>query len=277
MSLDFSQKAELLGLAHVVRALQAVAGLLGVEFFLMGAAARDLMVQHAHGVVARRATEDVDFAVMVPDWKAYEVLRSGLIAGGEFSAHPGRATHRLRHASGLPLDIIPFGGVEQQDRTYAWPPDHSEVFDCFGVKEAFTASVAADLPEGVRVKVAPIPAQTILKITAWRDRKHTDPGRDAGDLFLFLGHYMDLGNFDRATNEHPDLFEADDFDYVEAGVRLLARDMAPLLGRTGTERLLSVLRPEADEAGALLLAGQSGLELGHARRLLDVLCSELSG
>ena len=92
---------------------------------------------------------------------------------------------------------------------------------------------------------------------------------------FFLRHYMDLGNFDRAATELPDLFEAGDFDYVEAGVKLLARDMAPLLGPTGTERLLSVLGPEADEAGALLLAAQSGLELEHARRLLDVLCSEL--
>ena len=48
MSLDFSRKTELLGLARMVRDLQAVAEPLGVEFFLMGAAARDLMVIHAH-------------------------------------------------------------------------------------------------------------------------------------------------------------------------------------------------------------------------------------
>jgi len=40
--LDFSAKPELRGLARVVGALQAVAAPLGVEFFLMGAAARDL-------------------------------------------------------------------------------------------------------------------------------------------------------------------------------------------------------------------------------------------
>lgn len=277
MSLDFSRKTELLGLARMVRDLQAVAEPLGVEFFLMGAAARDLMVIHAHRIVVRRATEDADFAVMVSAWAGYETLRSGLIAGGQFSARPGPATHRLRHASGFPLDIVPFGGIERPDRTYAWPPDQSEVFDCFGVKEAFAASVSVDLPEGVSLKVAPIPAQAILKINAWRERKHTDPGRDAGDLFLFLRHYLDLGNFDRAATEHPDLFEAEDFDYVEAGVKLLARDMAPLLGRTGTERLLSVLVPEADESGGLLLAQQSGLELEHARRLLEVFCDELTG
>lgn len=276
MSLDFSEKPELRGLARVASALQAAAAPLGVEFFLMGAAARDLILQHAYGIEARRVTKDVDFAVMVRDWNAYDALRSALMTGGEFSARPGPATHRFLHTSGLPLDIVPFGGIERADRTFAWPPEHSTVFECFGMAEAFAASISVCLPEQVQLKVAPIPAQAVLKISAWRDRMHTYPGRDAGDLFMFLRHYMDLGNFDRATTEHRDLFEANDFDYVEAGARLLARDMARLLGRLGSERVLSILSPEVDEAGKLLLAKQSGLDLEHARRLLDVFCNELS-
>lgn len=41
MSLDFSQKTDLVPLAAVVRALQSVAQAMAVDFFLMGAAARD--------------------------------------------------------------------------------------------------------------------------------------------------------------------------------------------------------------------------------------------
>ncbi|MGP1678769.1 MAG: nucleotidyl transferase AbiEii/AbiGii toxin family protein [Burkholderiales bacterium] len=279
MLLDFSTTPELRGLALVAGALQSVAAPLGVEFFLMGAAARDLIMRHGHGIEAQRATVDVDFAVMVRDWQAYEALRTALIASGAFSARPGPATHRLRHTSGprLPLDIVPFGGVERPDRTFAWPPEHSIVFDCFGVAEAFAASITARLPDGVQVRVAPIAAQVVLKLSAWQDRKHTHPGRDASDLLLFLGRYMDCGNLDRMASEHQDLFDADDFDYVEAGVRLLARDVAPLVGRAGIERLLTILVPEADEAGPLLLAQQSGLDREHARRLLEVLCDELAG
>ncbi len=50
MSLDFSTKPELRGLALVAGALQAGAAPLGIEFFLMGAAARDLLLRHAHGI-----------------------------------------------------------------------------------------------------------------------------------------------------------------------------------------------------------------------------------
>lgn len=276
MSLDFSATPELRALARVAGALQAVAAPLGVEFFLMGAAARDLILRHAHGIEAPRATEDVDFAVMVRDWQAYGALRTALIASGEFSARQGPATHRLRHGSGLPLDIVPFGGVERPDRTFAWPPEHSTVFDCFGVAEAFAASVTVRLPDAVQVRVAPIAAQVVLKLAAWQDRKHTHPGRDAPDLLLFLGRYTDCGNLDRMASEHQDLFDAEDFDYAEAGVRLLARDIALLVGRIGIERLLTILVPEADEAGPLLLAQQSGLDLERARRLLEVLCGELA-
>lgn len=74
--LDFSTKPELRGLAMVVGALQGVATPLGLGFFLMGAAARDLMLHHAHGIAALTGTEDVDFGVMVRDWPVFACLRA---------------------------------------------------------------------------------------------------------------------------------------------------------------------------------------------------------
>ncbi|MCZ7564346.1 MAG: nucleotidyl transferase AbiEii/AbiGii toxin family protein [Burkholderiales bacterium] len=276
MSLDFSTKLELRGLAAVVRGLQAVAAPLGVQHFLMGAVARDLMLRYAHGIEPARATADVDVAVMVGDWAIYEALRAGLIASREFSPRPGPPSHRLRHASGMPLDVVPFGGVEGPDRKFAWPPERSTVFDCFGMSEALAASASVRLPEAVQVRVPTVPALTILKIAAWQDRKHVYPGRDAPDLILYLRRYMDCGNLERAADEHPDLFAGDDFDYGEAGARLLARDVLSLLGNRGAGRLLEALAPEADENGALLLAHQSGHDIESARRMLEVFCGELA-
>ena len=76
MSFDFSQKLDLIPLASVVQALQSVAQALGIDYFLMGAAARDLMLQHAHNIAPSRLTEDVDFAVSVADWSSFESLRT---------------------------------------------------------------------------------------------------------------------------------------------------------------------------------------------------------
>jgi predicted nucleotidyltransferase len=275
ISHDFSQKPDLFPLAEVVQAVQMAATPLGIEFFLMGAAARDLLLLHAHGIEGR-GTEDIDFAVMVGDWDAYESLRDALIKSGQFSARPGPALHRLRHRSGPPLDMIPFGGVERADRTIAWPPDKATVFDCFGAREAFDAGLLVKLPNGVVLRVASIPSMVILKAAAWNDRKHTQPGKDASDLLLFLRNYMNCGNLERAATQHRDLFDAPDFDYETAGARLLGRDIIGILDAAGLRRLMTILSGEADPEGELLLASQSGLVLERARRLIEALCDELA-
>ena len=165
--LDLSRHSELRVLAGMASALHAVATPMGIEYFLMGAAARDLMVRYAHGIEGATATEDADFAVMVGDWGAYEALRTGLLGRGDFVAGTGSAQHRLIHL-GMLLDIVPFGGIEGPDRTFTWPPDNAEIFDCFGVSEALAASVRVLLPDGVNLKVATIPALTVLKISPGR-------------------------------------------------------------------------------------------------------------
>jgi predicted nucleotidyltransferase len=276
MLFDLSAKPELLPLAHVVRPLQSVAAQQNAAFFLMGAAARDVMLTHVHGIDTKRATQDVDFGVTVRDWATFEALRNALIAGGEFKAVSNDAAHKLRHVSSkYPLDIVPFGGVERADRTLAWPPDGHTVFDCFGMREAMLSSHQVHLPGDVPLNVASIPALALLKITAWQDRKYTFPGRDASDLLLYLRHYLDCGNLDRATTDHPDLFAADNPDYEENSARLLCRDLLALIDDTAMRRLLEILLPEIDDQGPLLLAQQSGLPLHRARRIIQAFATEL--
>lgn len=277
MSLDFSRKIDLIPLATVVQALQEVAQALGIDYFLMGAAARNLMLQHAHNIVPSRLTEDVDFAVNVSDWPSFESLRTALLGSDQFSGGSETAIHKLRHkATGLPLDIVPFGGIENTDRTISWPPDYHTVFDCFGASEAFEASIPVQLPNKVTLRVASIPALALLKITAWEDRKHSHPGRDAGDLLLYARHYLDCYNLDRAAQDHSDLFNTNDYDHEATGARLLGRDIADLLDKQSIEPVLSIMLTQADAEGSLLLAQQSGLELEHARRLIQALCDGLS-
>lgn len=272
---DVSAKTDLQPLAKVVRALYATGGVRESDCLLIGAAARDVLLRHVYGIEPGRDTRDVDFAIAVADWETFDALRKRLIDSGEFSERPGPATHRLRHRSGAPLDIVPFGGVERSDRTIAWPPEHKEIFDCFGLQEALVDSHAVLLPDGVTVRVASIPALALLKVTAWRDRKHED--RDAHDLLLYLRKFLDCGQMDSAALEHPDIFDEPDFDYEIASACLLGRHMAGILDTESVEHLLTVLVPETDPEGTALLAHQSGLEIERACRLLLALTLELAG
>jgi predicted nucleotidyltransferase len=275
MLFDLSAKPELQPLADVVRPLQAQAARLDAQLFLMGAAARDVMLLHAYGIDTKRKTEDMDFGVMVSDWATFETLRESLIASGEFKAVSNDATHKLWHRSGRPLDIVPFGGVERADRKLAWPPDEHTVFDCFGMREAMASGHEVRLPGGTSIRVASVSALALLKITAWQDRKLTHPGRDAGDLMLYLGHYLDCDIYDHAARHYPDVFDAPDFEHEVAGARILGRDLRQLLDEAATERVLAILQPEADEQGQRLLAQQSRVETSRAVRMIAGLCEGL--
>lgn len=275
MLFDLSAKPELQPLADVVRPLQQEAAKLGTQVFLMGAAARDVMLLYVYGIDTMRLTEDMDFGVMVRDWATFEALRQALLDGGAFEARSKDATHKLWHKSGKPLDIVPFGGVERPNRTLAWPPSEQTVFDCFGMQEAMRSGHDVRLPGGGRLLVASLPALALLKVTAWQDRKFIHPGRDAGDLMLYLRHYLDCDRYDHAARYYPELFEAPDYAHEVASARLLGRDLRQLLDEPAVERVLQILQPEADDEGQRLLAQQSRLDAGLAVTMIAGLCEGL--
>lgn len=46
--------------------------------------------------------------------------------------------------------------------------------------------------------------------------------KDAYDIALMLGNYLETGNRARFCEHHADLLDADQFDYVQAGFELVA-------------------------------------------------------
>ena len=250
ISLDLSQSNDLRLLAALI---EQVSKATGTPFLLAGAMARDLLLGHAHGVLIGRATEDVDLAFHVSDWDEFERLRKKLL-DGEFKAIPRSGIHKLRFRGGLEVDILPFGGVEQADRTIVLPPDNAFTMSMFGFSEALKSSVTAKLPDGISVQVVSLPALAILKLAAWNERHIREPGKDAYDLRLILGSYPDLAG-ERLFESNPYVLGSP-ADYECAGAWLLGQDTAQLLDKAGQDRLVKIIADEADEHGQLRLAGE---------------------
>lgn len=166
-SLDLNDRADLRPLAELVAAIQEAKP--DAQFLLVGAMARDLMLGYAHGIQAQRATEDIDFAFAVADWRAYGALRDALIAGGGFSEAP-HVPHRLLFAGQRKVDLIPFGGLEAPDGVIDWPSPQDSRMVVLGFREAMGSAVSVRLPDGIPVAVASLPAQAVLKLFAWGDR-----------------------------------------------------------------------------------------------------------
>jgi len=256
-SLDLSDRAVLGPLARLLAAVRQAAG--ETPILLVGAAARDLLLVHAHGIDPQRATEDTDLALAVPSWDGFLRVRDALITSGGFRADG--PSHRLWFGDQR-LDIVPFGGVERADRSIAWPPEGAEVMNVSGLAEALATAVAVRLPGGVSLDVASLPALALLKIWAWKDRRYTTPGRDASDLWMFLRHYADAGNHDRLYGQEGEAaLTSFGFDLDRAGAWLLGSDAREVLAqgpdpRASLGSLEAILTPEIDADGPVRLVAQ---------------------
>lgn len=268
ISLDLSKQTELRWLSGLVRLVGAAAD--DLPFFITGATARDLILQYGYGIDAARKTHDVDFAFMVETWPAFEALCSRLLATGKFAAAPGNA-HRLQFDTGMVVDLVPFGAIERPDRTIAWPPSGAVVMSVFGFREALAATIPVLLPERITAQVVSLPALAVLKIAAWMERRHVQPGKDAYDLWLILRYYLDAGNRDRLYTEAAQLLEQSDFDYEAAGAWLLGHDMARLLAADAKTKIGTLLEQESNPNGALALVGDMRADPDAAVALLRAL------
>jgi predicted nucleotidyltransferase len=274
--LDLTDKADLQPLARLIADLRSAAP--DVDVLLVGAMARDVLLLHAHGIDTRRATEDIDLAFAIRDWKAFNELRERLLASGHFIASSS-VLHRLRHVRlDIQLDLIPFDGVEDGEGRIAWPPDFAEVMQVFGYREARASAITAQLPLGQSLALVALPVFVMLKIFAWIERHRIAPRKDAVDLALVLSRYLEAGNADRLYAEAPQLFEPayeDDFDLERAGAWLCGRDARAVLDQHSSriEQLLAImngmLEREMDPNGPLVFIGQAKYHAPEAlRRLL---------
>lgn len=228
----------------VLVSLQEVAKDFEVEYFVIGATARDILMAHVFGIDPWRGTRDVDFAVAVENWIQFDSIKQALVDSGNFEVSPDQS-HRLYYRrsqfdTGYPLDLIPFGAVERPGHLIAWPPDMEVLMSVAGYAEALASAVRVDIGSGVVAHVVSIPALTALKILAWNDRGLLS-GRDAEDFNFLLRNYHHVVE-DRLFDEAYSLLEAAGYDLKLAGASLLGYDSNVILGVSTREAVLAVLR-----------------------------------
>ena len=268
--MDLSDKTELRWLTAVLADVREAAR--GADFLVVGAMARDLLLHYGQGVPITRATTDIDLGVAVGSWDEFRKLRDACLESGYFTpSRPGN--HRLLHRSGVPLDLIPFGGVEREDGTIEWPEDNA-VMGVLGYREARATATQILLPDKMSVATVCLPMLAILKLMAWSERHVYTPRKDASDLFLVLRNYLNDENTARLYEVGIHLLDRDDFDYAVAGAWLAGYDALQCLTNHSEQpsRVLdaveNILSTEADANGNLRLVGEVGAGAPTALKLL---------
>ncbi|WP_380172383.1 hypothetical protein ACFEMC_00065 [Kineococcus sp. DHX-1] len=249
-----STSPELSVLAGVLQPLLTRARTTGVDLMVVGAMARDLLVHHAQGTRPDRATRDIDIALAVARWSDLDDV---------MSSHPrvGDSPHRFL-VRGVEVDVVPFRGVETSSRTIRWPNDH--VMAVLGFEEALRSAVLVELPGGVVAPVASLPAQSLLKLLAWRDRRQ-DTRKDAVDLRTILVASGHENHLEQLYDNHPDLLESYGFDPGEAAAHRLGAQARALVDRDAAATVLALL---VDDEFVDQLTAASGPSTARGRLLL---------
>lgn len=225
---------------EVLDDISCLCGELNIPFVVVGATARDLVMHHGHGLPLPRATRDVDFAVEVPDWAAFDTLKVELAARG-YVARPER--HRMVSPKDIEVDVLPFGGVSGSSTTVRWRPDHDVRMNVCGFKEACAH------PEWVRIREGPdldIPVATpaglvLLKIVAWMERPREVRGKDARDVGYLLESYERIPAVRDALYDRNDVMERYHWDALLAGACCLGEHALALAEHETRELILALL------------------------------------
>lgn len=261
---DLSDAKDLRSIADVVRTLSNAADGVADRWLIVGATARDLILQHVYHLPASRKTADLDIAVAVPSWQAFGVLQERLIGDGAERDH--KTSHRfLLHD--WKIDIVPFGGVEK-DGLITWPPDGDTAMSVVGFEEVSLHAFEVCLPGGVRAFVASPAGLLILKVIAWEERHRALPHHDAVDIRTLIDSYDGQWNQERLYEEADDLLQRFGFDNALASAALLGRDAAAIAQPATLNRIKSIVEREVSN-DALVLASDMGKQASNNLSLLE--------
>lgn len=271
ISLDLSGKIDS-QIAALLKEIKSITDSLRIRFLVIGATARDIILEAGYGISTGRKTKDVDFAVMVEDWTAYDRLKMELLSTSHIIENK-KILHRFRFKDILDVDILPFGEIENPKGTIKWPEDRS-VMKVLGFREALESGILVKINPILQVPFVSPAGMAALKLIAWSDRRHEFPEKDISDFALVLTKYSQLGNEDRIYEEDPELMKEEGSDLDYAGARLLGRDIGRMMNpeaRAEIERILNVYAdPEKNDDLITGLAKQlPGKDYNRARKLLD--------
>lgn len=224
-------------LHDVLKTVDATCLKLGIDFYVLGALARDVWFRQQQ--IAASGTKDVDFAVFISETEQFNRLKEMLIDEHQYTQSKTNQ-FVLIAPNEFVIDILPFGAIEVEDGV-AVEGDGLAKIKVTGFKEVYlTAVKPVYIFEGQQTKIATLPGIFLLKLIAFDDRpaqRHNDPI----DCISIIKNYFSIES-DLIYDEHNDLF-GDDKALEEIAARVIGREMRKPLNQDDKlkARALSIL------------------------------------
>ena len=230
----------------ILTAVASAASELQIGWLITGAAGRVLLLEEVYQLPRGRATEDVDYGVMVDSWHHYQALVERLCEDPRVYKDKKQA-QRLHFSDYGIVDLVPFGGVESDSNVIRWPPDGDFVMSVAGFQEAYDNAVQVLVNDILMVRVVSPVGLLLLKLVAWEDRHNTQPGKDAADIAYVLYHSSNLFGEKNLFEEHFEIVESAGYDLDLAAARLLGRKISAIASQTTRTHVHELLEQELKE------------------------------
>lgn len=214
-----------------------------VDWLIVGATARQLLLEGVYNWPEARATEDTDFAVWVEDWAHFDRLCRACTDSRHFEplAKPPK---RFRAVGGRYFDLLPYGGLEESGNKVLWPPHGDFLMTVRGFRGAARKACLVTVNERLDVPVVSPDGLLALKLFAWEERGRQGAGADAADIAYLLTNAERLAGVDEIYEQHPELASLNDYDLHLAAVSVLGVKSGSLLDSDETDFLLRFLEQE---------------------------------
>ncbi len=236
---------------------------LEIKFFVIGATARDIIME-LHGEKSGRRTQDIDIAIAVDKWEEFKTIESEILQLADFDKDP-KQQQRFLYLNDFQLDIVPYGGITTAEDKIFWPPDQSFAMTVLGFEEAERDLVRVKIDDMLEIDIVSLAGIFILKLVAWKDRHHKG-NKDADDMGFILLNYLNIHEERAATEYYDEVYDIEGFTITKAGAALLGIDINILLSdnEANKAKIKAIIETEINAEENSVLFNQI-LETNHIK------------
>ena len=220
---------------EILEALERGFSKFGINFYLVGATARDVWMRGVHEVPPKRATSDIDFGIMIKDSYIFDELKNYLIEVEGFTPYKENA-FVLIWKDKTQVDLIPFGELEQEGVATVKGTGFTSM-NVEGFMEVYEQASEEIHTEDQHFRVCTLAGIVILKLIAWDDRPEMR-GDDIDDIAEIIKNYFHF-NSEVIWEHHSDLF-TDDNVLEEIASQYLGREIGKII--SGNAKLIERIK-----------------------------------
>lgn len=234
-------------IAKVLASVDALCKEAGIDFFIIGAIARDLWLAE-HGKSTGRVTRDLDLALYVQTVKQFESVKgaiSNLPGYSIVSDNPLRIVAANRYA----IDILPFCDIDNSLSESSIVTQVGVEMKLAGFTESYHNGTVQRSIRGASYAALTMPALILLKLNAIGAKPEQRLLKDLNDILSVLSVYGDI-EYRALLDGYDDLWE-EELTLKDVAILALGRNILyliknnPLLIRSTRETLAFISNIDA--------------------------------